>query len=79
MPVVAMELEKIFGRNVRKQRKLRGLSQEELAERAELHPPYVSGIETGYRNPTVKIIGRIARALDVTPAELFRDISDNKC
>lgn len=51
---------------------MRGLSQEEFADLAGLHPTYVSGIETGYRNPTVKIIARIAEALDVEPAQLFR-------
>lgn len=66
-----MKLEKRFGKNVRHWRKQRGLSQEELADRAQLHPTYVSGIETGYRNPTVKIVGRIADALDVEPADLF--------
>lgn len=67
-----MKLEKTFGSNVRRWRKKRGLSQEELASRAELHPTYVSGIETGYRNPTLKIVGRIAEALDVAPAELLQ-------
>lgn len=66
-----MNLERKFGRNVRHWRKQRGLSQEELADRAQLHPTYVSGIETGYRNPTVRIIARIAAALEVEPAELF--------
>jgi transcriptional regulator with XRE-family HTH domain len=68
-----MNLEKKFGQNVRYWRKKRGLSQEEFADRAQLHPTYVSGIETGYRNPTVKIIGRIAVALDIEPARLFED------
>ena len=71
LPVRAMELEKIVGRNIRHWRKVRGLSQEDLAARAQLHPTYVSGIETGSRNPTVKIIGRIATALEVAPGELF--------
>ncbi len=72
-----MKLEKTFGANVRRWRKERGLSQEELASRAELHPTYVSGIETGYRNPTVKIVGRIAEALHVDPCELFVAKSDD--
>lgn len=71
-----MNLEKKFGQNVRYWRKKRGLSQEEFADRAQLHPTYVSGIETGYRNPTVKIIGRIADALGVEPSILFDDISN---
>ena len=66
-----MKLEKTFGKNVRYWRKKRELSQEELADRAQLHTTYVSGIETGYRNPTVKVISRIADALDIEPAELF--------
>ena len=68
-----MNLEKTFGQNVRYWRKKRGLSQEELADRAQLHPTYVSGIETGYRNPTVKIVGRIAAALALSPAALFEN------
>lgn len=71
MPVGTMGLGKKFGRNVRRWRKERGLSQEELAHRAGLHPTYVSGIETGYRNPTIKVIERVAKALKVEPAELF--------
>lgn len=66
-----MSLEKRVGKKIREWRKLRGLSQEEFADRASLHPTYVSGIESGNRNPTVKIIGRIAGALDIEPAELF--------
>ena len=66
-----MTLEKLFGRNVRYWRKERGLSQEEFAERSGLHPTYVSGIESGHRNPTVKVIGRIAQALEVKPGKLF--------
>lgn len=66
-----MSMEKTFGSNVRRWRKLRGLSQETLAERAQLHPTYVSGVESGNRNPTIKVVGRIADALDVEPGELF--------
>jgi transcriptional regulator with XRE-family HTH domain len=66
-----MNLEKKLGQNVRHWRMKRGLSQEDLADRAQLHPTYVSGIETGYRNPTVKIVGPIADALSVEPAALF--------
>lgn len=66
-----MGLEQIVGKNIRYWRKVRGMSQEEFADRAKLHPTYVSGIETGHRNPTVRIIERIATALDLEPAMLF--------
>ena len=71
MPVGAMTPEQQFGKNVRHWRKKRGFSQEDFAERAQLHPTYVSGIESGSRNPTVKVIVRIAAALDVRVGDLF--------
>ncbi len=42
-----------FGSNVRRRRKAVGLSQEALAEKAELDRTYISGIERGTRNPTI--------------------------
>ena len=48
-----------------------GLSQEEFAHRADLDRTYVSGIERGVRNPTLKIIGRLARALATKPSKLL--------
>ena len=66
-----MTLERQFGENVRFWRKKRGLSQEEFADRAELHPTYVSGIETGRRNPTLRIVERISTALEINPEQLL--------
>jgi len=54
-----------FGSAVRAQREKLGLSQEELGFRADLDRTYISGIERGVRNPTLKIMGRIAKALGV--------------
>jgi predicted transcriptional regulator len=54
---------KIFGEQVRKLRKARGLSQEELAELAELHRNYIGGIERGERNVALLNIVRLAKAL----------------
>lgn len=48
-----------------------GLSQEELAERAELHRTYIAGIEGGSRNVTLKSIVKLARALEVSTADLL--------
>jgi transcriptional regulator with XRE-family HTH domain len=48
------------------------LSQEALAEAAELHWTYISGVERGVRSPTLNVIGRIAKGLGVEPVELFR-------
>lgn len=49
----------------------RGWSQEILAERAELHVTYVSGIERGRRNVSVDILYRVASAFELELRELF--------
>jgi len=49
----------------------KGISQEELAERAELHRTYVSDVERGARNLSLESINRLARALDISVAALF--------
>lgn len=59
-----------FGRRVRELRQERGLSQEQLAQKCGLHRNYVGGIERGERNPSLRNIVRIARALSVTVPEL---------
>jgi transcriptional regulator with XRE-family HTH domain len=48
-----------FGLSVRKQREAHGLTQEALAEKADLDQTYISGIERGIRNPSVLSITRI--------------------
>ena len=67
-----MDMRKLVGRNVREHRHARGLSQEELGFEAGLDRTYISGIERGIRNPTVLIVGKIARALRVSPDTLLR-------
>ena len=47
------------------------ISQEELAERAELHRTYISSIEQGDRNISLENIEKVARALDISIAALF--------
>ena len=63
-----------FGLNVRRQREVRKLTQEALAEKAGLHPTYVSGIERGIRNPSLVIIARTAKALGISVSQLTRGI-----
>jgi len=52
-----------FGLNVRKRREAKRLTQELLAEKADLDSTYISGIERGVRNPSLLSIVRVARAL----------------
>ncbi len=64
-------LQKRLGDRVRKLRSERKLSQEELAYKAGVHRTYLGGIERGERNPSLRNIAAIAKALDVTLSELF--------
>ena len=60
-----------FGQHIRYLRRLRSLTQEEVAHRAGVHVTYLSGIERGVRNPSLKNIRAIAEALGVPMWELF--------
>lgn len=63
-----------LGKNVRQAREKKELTQEKLAEIAEIDPTYVSGIERGLRNPGIKNVARIAKALGITTAELCKGV-----
>jgi len=63
----------IFGRNVRKARQQRRLTQEQLAFDAEIDLTYVGGIERGRRNPSLIVMARIADALDVSLPKLLSE------
>lgn len=62
-----------FGQRLRAVRQRVGVSQEKLADMAELHRTYVSSVERGKRNISIQNIERLARALGVTMAELMPD------
>ena len=60
-----------FGLAVRRYRKAKKLSQEELAGKTGIHRTYIGGIERGERNPTLIMIRRISGALNISPSRLF--------
>lgn len=62
-----------FGNRLREVRKERGLTQEQLAERAGLSTHYVGNIEQAVRNPSLTSIIQICAALGITPDRLFAD------
>lgn len=62
-----------LGTAIQTRRKQLGLSQEELAVKAGLHRTYISEIERRSRNLSVKILVKIAIALNVTPSALMRE------
>ena len=66
-----MDVREQVGRNLRRLRYKAGLSQEELAFRAELNRGYVNGIERYVRNPTIVVLQKLARTLNVDAAELL--------
>ena len=61
----------VFGKNVRKFRQQRKLTQEQLAFEAEIDLTYMGGIERGKRNPSLLVMGRIAEALSVALPKLL--------
>lgn len=67
-----MSVQRRLSSNLQRIRREKGLSQEELAHRARVHQAYLSGLENGRRNPSIKIIERIADALGVDVVDLFK-------
>ena len=62
-----MDVVQIFGENVRRHRKLRGMTLEQLAHEVGMERGYISDLERGQRNPTVQALGRLANALGIEP------------
>jgi transcriptional regulator with XRE-family HTH domain len=60
-----------LGREARRLREARDLTQEELADRAGLHPNYIGRIERGESNVGVKALFKLARGLGVRPSKLL--------
>ena len=63
----------VLGKNVRRLRQQRGLTQEELAFEAEIDLTYMGGIERGKRNPSLLVMARIADALSVPLTKLLHE------
>jgi transcriptional regulator with XRE-family HTH domain len=65
---------RLLGENIRAHRKRLRLSQEKLAERADLHPVYIGDIERGEENVSLDSLVRIAKALKMPLRDLVLDI-----
>jgi transcriptional regulator with XRE-family HTH domain len=68
---VYMDIVKVFGDNLKKYRKVIGLSQEEFADRCGLHRTYISAIECYRRSISLENIQRIADGLGIETYKLF--------
>jgi transcriptional regulator with XRE-family HTH domain len=73
MPAIEQH-RRLLGEAVRAKRKKRHLSQERLAEKADLSTVFISRVERGKESPSVDSLVKIARALGVRVRELLRDL-----
>jgi transcriptional regulator with XRE-family HTH domain len=75
MPLKDRTLRRI-GLNVARARETKGFSQDKLAEKADIDRTYLSGIERGVRNPGIKTVIRLSKALDVGVEKLCEGIGE---
>jgi XRE family transcriptional regulator, regulator of sulfur utilization len=69
---VPADLPAAIGQRIRRLRQELNISQEELAERADLHRNYVGSVERGERDIGITSLGRLVRALGISLAEFFQ-------
>lgn len=65
-----VKAKRVLGREIARVRRRVGLSQEELAFQADVHPTYVSQLERGLKSPTVNVLLRLARAMKASASKL---------
>ncbi len=68
-----MGIQERVSKNIQRIRREKGLSQEDIAHRSDIHQTYLSGVEGGKRNPSILVLERIAKALKVDISEFFRN------
>lgn len=66
-----MDVRKRVGRNLKQLREEKELTQEALADRANVHQTYISGVEGGIRNPSIVVLERLAKGLGVDVGRFF--------
>jgi transcriptional regulator with XRE-family HTH domain len=71
---VALATEKALGRVLKALRLKRGLTQEELSFACKRHPTYIRILESGKSSPTVKTLFALAKALEVDPSEIIKEV-----
>jgi|TARA_R110000782_G_scaffold109870_3_gene198988 transcriptional regulator with XRE-family HTH domain len=69
----SMQIRETFAANLKKYRKAKGLSQEELAHQAELDRTYISSLERCVYAASIDVVGRIADVLEIKPSDLLRE------
>jgi transcriptional regulator with XRE-family HTH domain len=72
-----MDMRKLVGQNVRRFRQQQGLTQEQLSEKSGFTQQYLSGLESGRRNPTIVSIYQLATVLGVDHIALLTPATDD--
>ena len=70
-PITHRDILQKFGDKVQKVRKSQNISQEELAAQLSMHRTYVGMIERGERNPTIRTLYKLAKALKVDSSDFL--------
>lgn len=73
-----MDMRKLVGQNVRRIRLEKGLTQEQFCDLSGFSQQYVSGLETGRRNPTIVTIYELAKALGVSHLDLVQPLASRQ-
>jgi transcriptional regulator with XRE-family HTH domain len=72
--VLTMSVSKELGRRIQRLRVIKGLTQEQLCERAEIDRSYIQRIEAGTRTPSIDIVVRIQKGLGCAWDELLKGL-----
>ena len=67
-----MDMRRLVGQNLKRIRLKKGLTQEQFADVSGFSQQYISGLEGGYRNPTIVTVYELAVALGVSYLDLLR-------
>jgi len=70
-------IQTLVGKNIRFFRKSKGLTQEYLAEQANVSASYIGYLERGQKSPSLELLDRMAQALDVNSAQLLQSAEDH--
>lgn len=73
-----MEIREVFARNLKAARLAKGLSQEELAFRADIDRTYISSLERSVYNASIDVVDRLAAILEVEASDLLKRPPENK-
>jgi transcriptional regulator with XRE-family HTH domain len=73
LPILRMDIRKVFGANARRFRLDLGLSQEAVAERMGVDRAFISSMERGLQNVTLLTVWQLSQALEVRPVELLEE------